>query len=153
MKWKALAFFVGICFLAAFVGSVFTTPSIAGWYQGLDKPFFNPPAWVFGPVWTLLYTMMGLAAYMVWETGGSEARPALTAFGVQLALNSLWSIIFFGFHQLLLAFIEIVILWMAIARTMKLFRRVSKRANLLMAPYLAWVSFAAVLNFTIWWLN
>jgi len=153
MNWKALSFFVGVSFLAALVGSAFTTPSIAGWYQTLNKPSFNPPNWVFGPVWTLLYVLMGVAAYMVWEKGGKESKPALTAFGVQLALNSLWSVVFFGFHQLLLAFVEILLLWLAIAATMKLFRPFSRKAFWLMAPYLAWVSFAAFLNFTVWGLN
>ncbi len=128
--------------------------STDGWYQGLQKPSWNPPSWVFGPAWTLLYIMMAVAAWMVWREGGWKTQKrALTLFLVQWLLNALWTPLFFGLHWPGLAFAEIVLLWVAIVLTLVAFWRVKKTAGLLFVPYLAWVSFAAVLNFTIWRLN
>ena len=132
-----------------------TARSVATWYPTLTKPFFNPPAWVFGPTWTVLYIMMGVAAFLVWRQGFStkDVRLALTLFAAQLALNGLWSILFFGLQSPGLAFAEILLLWLSIVATVWIFRRVVPAAALLMLPYLAWVSFAAVLNGSIWMLN
>ena len=132
-----------------------TARSVATWYPTLTKPFFNPPAWVFGPTWTVLYIMMGVAAFLVWRQGFStkDVRLALTLFAAQLALNGLWSIFFFGLQSPGVAFAEILLLWLSIVATVWIFRRVVPAAALLMLPYLAWVSFAAVLNGSIWMLN
>lgn len=132
-----------------------TSRGVEAWYPTLSKPFFNPPAWVFGPTWTLLYIMMGVAAFLVWRQGlaAEGTKAALGVFAVQLALNGLWSILFFGLKSPGLAFAEIIVLWLAIAATVYLFRRVLPAAGWLLLPYLAWVSFAAVLNGSIWMLN
>ncbi len=146
---------VTISELAGVVGSVLTAPSIAGWYAGIVKPTFNPPAWVFGPVWTALFALMGIAAFLVWKQGlGRRAVVvALSIFIVQLAFNILWSLLFFGWHSLGGALIEIFFLWFAILATIVMFYRLSKPAAYLLAPYILWVSFAAYLNYTIWILN
>jgi len=144
-----------VCELAGIIGSLFTTPSIPGWYAGLVKPSFNPPAWVFAPVWTTLYAMMGLAAWLVYEKGlkRPEVKKALAVFAVQLVLNTLWSIVFFGAHQLLGAVIVIVLLWATILWAILLFLKISKAAAWLLVPYILWVSFATVLTVTIYVLN
>lgn len=146
---------IAVCELAGVVGSLFTAPSIAGWYAGLAKPPFNPPNWLFAPVWTALYALMGLAAWLVYERGSRkpEARPALTVFAVQLVLNTLWSIVFFGAHQIFAAAVVIVLLWAAILWTVRLFGRISKAAACLLVPYILWVSFASVLNVSLYVLN
>jgi tryptophan-rich sensory protein len=150
-----LAAAVLVCLSAGFIGSFFTVGSIESWYLTLQKPSFNPPGWVFGPVWTILYLLMGVSAYLVWMNGldKKEVRVALWFFSLQLVLNTLWSVIFFGAKEPFSAFVEIVFLWMAIAATISLFNRISRNAALLMVPYLAWVSFAAFLNYSIWQLN
>jgi benzodiazapine receptor len=144
-----------ICELAGLLGSVFTMPSIPGWYAGLAKPSFSPPNWIFGPVWTVLFALMGLAAYLVYEKGSKkpEVRRALTVFGVQLLLNVLWSIVFFGAHMILGALVIIVLLWAAILATILAFRGISKAAAGLLVPYILWVSFATVLNISLYVLN
>lgn len=139
---------------AGVIGSIFTVSNVGEWYTTLVTPSFNPPAWVFGPVWTMLYTLMGIAAYLVWrKIDAPGAKPALTLYGVQLALNALWSILFFGLHSPGGALAEIVLLWFAIIATMVAFARVSRLAAWLLAPYILWVSFAAYLNYAIWMLN
>ena len=132
-----------------------TARGVGTWYPTLVKPSFNPPAWVFGPTWTLLYITMGVAAFLVWRQGLDTrgVRLALTVFVVQLALNGLWSILFFGLRAPGLALIEILVLWLGILATTVLFWRVVPAAGWLMLPYLGWVSFAAVLNAAIWNLN
>ena len=132
-----------------------TARGVSTWYPTLVKPSFNPPAWVFGPVWTVLYIMMGVAAYLVWLRGvdADGVRVALAVFVVQLVLNGLWSILFFGMHSLGWALFEIIVLWVAIAATIWLFWRVVPAAGVLLLPYWAWVSFATVLNASLWWLN
>jgi translocator protein len=155
---KALGIVVSIvvCELAGLIGSLFTRPSIPGWYAGLTKPSFNPPSWVFAPVWTALYAMMGLAAWLVYEKKGfgrPEGKKALTVFAVQLVLNTLWSIVFFGAHNILGAVIVIVILWAMILWTILLFHKISKAAAWLLVPYILWVSFATVLTISIYALN
>jgi benzodiazapine receptor len=145
---------VVICFAAAGLGAAVTTPQIRGWYTTINKPSWNPPDWVFGPVWSTLYLMMAVSVWLIWRRGGLRAaRTPLTVFAVQLALNSLWSVLFFGMQHPGLAAIEIVILWAAILATVISFWRQSKVAGGLLIPYLLWVSFATVLNVTIWRLN
>jgi tryptophan-rich sensory protein len=143
------------CELAGIIGSVFTTPSIPGWYAGIAKPSFNPPNWIFGPVWTLLYALMGLAAFLVYEKGFKrpEVKKALTVFAAQLLLNTLWSIVFFGAHMILGAAVVIVLLWALILATILLFHRISKAAAYLLVPYIFWVTFATVLNISLYVLN
>ncbi len=128
--------------------------STGGWYAALQKPAWNPPAWIFGPVWTILYIMMAVAAWLVWREGGWKVqRQALGLFLLQWLLNALWTPLFFGLHRTGLAFAEIVALWLVLAATVATFWRVRIPAGALLLPYLAWVSFAAFLNFTIWRLN
>jgi len=147
----ALAAWVVLCFSAAAIGAQFMPGE---WYASLKKPSWNPPNWIFGPVWTALYAMMAVAAWLVWRRGGFAAQALpLAAFLVQLVLNALWSWLFFGLKNPGLAFAEIVALWVAIATTLLLFRRPSATAAWLLAPYLAWVTFASLLNFTLWRLN
>lgn len=140
---------------AGAIGSYATMSSVDTWYAALEKPAFNPPSWVFGPVWITLYTLMGIAAWLVWNRGLSNpvVRTALILFLIQLALNALWTFLFFYFRLPLVAFVEIVVLWVAILLTTIWFFRVSTWAGILMIPYILWVSFAAVLNFSLWWLN
>lgn len=137
---------------AGIIGSFFTTSSVPTWYAALAKPSFNPPSWIFGPVWTALFLLMGIAAFLVWKKGWEkkEVRIALGIFGGQLILNILWSVLFFGLHSPLAAFVEIIILWSAILWTILAFRKISRTAAWLLLPYILWVSFAAVLNFAIW---
>jgi translocator protein len=143
-----------ICFAAAGLGSVATTPNIPTWYATLAKPSWNPPNWLFGPVWTALYVCMSVAAWLVWRQGGlQQARTPLTLFAVQLALNAGWSWLFFWFHMPGPAFVEILVLLTAIAATTIAFWPRSLAAGILMLPYLGWVAFASVLNFEIWRLN
>ena len=147
----ALAGWLALCFAAAGTAVFVSTD---GWYAGLRKPSWNPPAWVFGPVWTLLYFMMAFAVWLIWREGGwrEQARP-LRWFLLQWLLNALWTPLFFGMHRSGLAFAEIVLLWLVLAATLWSFWKVSKPAALLLVPYLVWVSLAASLNFTIWRLN
>lgn len=132
-----------------------TARGVASWYPTLAKPSFNPPAWVFGPTWTVLYILMGVALFLVWRQGldTQGVRLALIAFGVQLMLNALWSILFFRMQSPGWAFAEIILLWIAIIATLWAFWRVLPAAGWLLVPYLAWVSFAGVLNGSIWILN
>lgn len=149
-----LAVSIAVCFGAAGIGSMLTTPSLGTWYAALTKPAWTPPNWVFGPVWSLLYLLMAIAAWLVWRgIGFPRAASALNLFAVQLVLNVCWSAIFFGAHRPGLAFVEILLLWLLILATMIAFRSVSRAAAWLMAPYLVWVAFAAGLNFSIWRLN
>ncbi len=144
-----------VCEFAGIIGSVFTIPSIPTWYASIQKPSFNPPSWVFAPVWTLLFLLMGISLYLVWIEGWKKrnVRKAILIFGVQLALNVLWSLLFFGLKSPFYALLEIVILWLAILLTIIEFYKISKKAALLLVPYLLWVSFASILNFYVWMLN
>ena len=150
--WAALAAFVVLCLAAGGLGGWATAQPVIDWYPTLVRPSWNPPAWVFAPVWTTLYVMMAVAAWLVWRNGPS-AKSALQLFIVQLALNVAWSFIFFGAHNPGLAFAEIILLLAAILATTRAFFRHATPAGLLMLPYIAWVSFASVLNFTVWRLN
>jgi len=144
-----------ICQAAGFLGSLVTTPSIPIWYASLEKPSFSPPNWVFSPVWITLYALMGISLYLLWrqDIKTPKVRIALFFFIVQLILNVCWSMIFFGLKFSFLAFIEILLLWAAILLTMVKALKVSKIAGILLLPYILWVSFAAVLNFFLWYLN
>ncbi|HUV46747.1 MAG TPA: TspO/MBR family protein [Candidatus Bathyarchaeia archaeon] len=145
---------VVICQLAGVIGAFFTTPAISGWYKGLNKPAFNPPNWLFGPAWTFLYFLMGVSLYLVWNKKNSkQKKTALIFFVIQLGLNILWSIIFFGLRLPLVAFLEIIILWLFILLTIIKFFPISKKSAYLLIPYLLWVTFASVLNFYIVRLN
>ena len=146
---------VAVCFIAAAIGGYFTSPEIAGWYAGLAKPDFTPPDWVFGPVWTVLYLLMGISLYMVWErnAGKKEERWPLIVFGAQLGLNVLWCFAFFGMQSAELGFAVIALLWGAILATMYEFGKLHENAWALLVPYFLWVSFAAVLNFAIMLMN
>ncbi len=144
-----------ICLVVGGISGLVTTNSIESWYSLINKPSFNPPNWIFGPVWTLLYILMGISAALVWNKGWKkrEVKQALTIFILQLVLNSLWTLIFFGLHNPLFAFIEIVILWVAIMLTILKFFKISRLSGYLMLPYILWVSFAGVLNLAIVLLN
>lgn len=146
---------VVVCELVGVLSTPFTIMAIPTWYAGLNKPFFSPPNWVFGPVWTLLYFLMGVAAYLIWIKGvhHKNVKAALGWFLVQLSLNFLWSFLFFGIRMPLLAFIDIVLLGGAIALTIKKFFPLSRNAALLLVPYFLWVSFASLLNLAIILLN
>lgn len=143
---------VALCLLAGVVGSIFTSQSVSTWYITLNKPSFNPPNWMFGPVWTVLYILIGISLYLVW-TNKKRTITAFWVFGIQLALNALWSFLFFGLQSPLSAFIEIIILWAAILATIIIFYRISRPAAYLLIPYILWVSFAAVLNLALVLLN
>jgi tryptophan-rich sensory protein len=143
-----------LCQIAGFLGSLFTTPAIPTWYKTLNKPFFTPPNWIFSPVWISLFILMGISLFFVWRRQGHpRLRIALFFFFVQLILNVLWSVAFFGLRSPLLGLIDIVLLWIAILFTILNFLKVSKFAGVLLIPYFLWVSFAALLNFFLWVLN
>ena len=167
-----------ICEMAGIVGSVFTIPQINSWYANLNKPSFNPPSWIFGPVWTTLFVLMGISLYLVWFkkwhvknelnikrkkpwntlsqkffSGSWQKANIISIFAVQLVLNVLWSFIFFGSHLPGLAFFELIMLWFAILFAIINFHRVSKAAAMLLIPYILWVSFAGILNLSIFLLN
>ena len=143
-----------LCQLAGFLGFLFTTPSIPTWYETLKKPFFTPPNWIFSPVWISLYVLMGISLFMVWRRNDhQEFKTALIFFFIQLILNILWSISFFGLRSPFLGLIDIVLLWIAILLTIQNFFKVSKAAGWLLFPYLLWISFAVELNFSLWILN
>ena len=136
------------------LGGIFTVAEIPNWYAGLNKPFFNPPNWLFGPVWTLLYLLMGISFYLIWKLSSSEERTrAIWLFSIQFVLNFFWSIIFFKYHLLGWAFVEIMAMWVFILLTILQFKQLSNWAAYLLMPYLLWVSFATILNASIWWLN
>jgi tryptophan-rich sensory protein len=152
--WLSLIVLLFATFGATAFGTLATTSSLTTWYPTLAKPSWNPPDAVFGPVWTVLYFMMAVAAWLVWRRGSeAEVVPAMTTYFAQLVLNVLWSLIFFGLRAPGWAVLDIVILWVAIALTIAHFGKVSRAAAWLLVPYLVWVTFASVLNITIWRLN
>lgn len=144
-----------ICQLAGIIGSLFTMSKIPTWYMTISKPELAPPNWIFGPVWTTLFILMGIALYLVWKQGTNrkDVKIALYIFGTQLILNVLWSIIFFGLENPGSAFVEIISLWISILLSIIYFYKINKTAGYLLIPYIAWVSFASYINFMIWWLN
>jgi benzodiazapine receptor len=153
-RFPELVVSIFICLLAGVLGAIFTTSAIPTWYAALKKPFFSPPNWLFGPVWTLLYLMMGVSLYLVWiSPPKAHKTKTLSLFGIQLFLNFLWSFLFFGMRSPLLAFAGIIALWVFILLTILSFRKISRTASLLLLPYLFWVTFAAILNFSIVLLN
>ncbi len=153
---------IAVSELAGVIGSVFTVSAIPNWYAWLVKPALNPPSWVFGPVWTILYALMGVALFLIWKQHSNILenvrmlriwRIGIVAFFIQLFLNAIWSIIFFGLHSPGWAFVEIIFLWLAILATIIAFAKISKPAAWLLVPYILWVSFAGYLNYSIWTLN
>jgi tryptophan-rich sensory protein len=147
----SLVGWLAFCFEASATALIISTDE---WYAGLHKPFWNPPSWLFGPVWTLLYVLMAVAAWMVWREGGWKAQwRVLSVFILQWLLNTLWTPLFFGMHRDGLALIDILLLWLILAATMTLFWRVKVTAGWLLLPYLMWVTFAAFLNYSIWRMN
>lgn len=151
---KLLASILG-CELVGFVGAFFTLDSIPTWYAGLEKPFFSPPNWLFGPVWTALYALMGISFYLIWLKGfkGKRAQAAKRLFFYQLALNFIWTPVFFGAKSPSLALLIIVALWVLIIKTIQAFQKISPLAGSLLIPYLLWVTFATLLNLSIVLLN
>jgi tryptophan-rich sensory protein len=137
------------------ISGFFTVTGVESWYQTINKPSWNPPNWIFGPVWTTLYVMMGIALYLVWKSDSSDMlkKTAIILFAVQLSLNFFWSFIFFNQQQPGWALVEIIVMWVFILLTIFAFAQVSKPAAWLLVPYISWVSFAAILNYTIWKLN
>lgn len=146
---------IAVPLIIGIIGSVFTMPEVGSWYAGLNKPSFNPPAWLFGPVWTLLYILMGISLWLVIKDGMSSrpVQQAVALFAVQLGLNLAWSIIFFGLHLIAVAFIEILVLDIFIVATMLAFRRINPTAGWLFIPYICWTAFASVLTGTLWLIN
>ena len=147
---------VVICLAVGYLSSITTQSSIKTWYPTIEKPIFNPPNWVFAPVWTLLFILMGIAAGRVWnqlETNKELVKKGLLFFAVQLALNALWSYLFFGLQNIFLALIEIILLWLVIFETYLIFKQIDKKASYLLLLYLAWVGFATILTASIFWLN
>lgn len=155
MDLRALISAIVVCEGVGGVGALVTGPAVRTWYPGLRKPAFNPPSWIFAPVWTVLYLLMGISLFLTWRRRSLEARaaPALRIFTLQLLLNALWSVLFFGLKSPRFAFMDIVILWAAIILTIRAMYRVSRVGALLLLPYLVWVSFAGLLNLAIWRLN
>ncbi len=154
MRWISLIGWILLCYAVAGVSGASTASAVDGWYRTLVRPSFAPPNWVFGPVWTLLYTMMAVAVWRVWVLPASGLRTlGIMLFLVQLALNFGWTWIFFGQHRIGAALVEIVALWLAIAATMVTFGRISPLATWLLAPYLVWVTFATALNVGFYRLN
>lgn len=155
-KYLRIIYVVAICLAVGYLSSIVTQSSITTWYPTIEKPIFNPPNWVFAPVWTLLYIMMGVAAGMIWnklESNKPAVKKALFFFTAQLLLNALWSYLFFGLNNILLALIEIILLWLIIYETFVLFKQLDKTAGRLLVPYLAWVGFATILTGSIYYLN
>jgi tryptophan-rich sensory protein len=149
-----LIFAILICQLAGIIGSFFTAPSVRTWYQTIQKPTFTPPNWLFAPVWTTLFLLMGISLYLILiRRTNKQVKLGLLFFGIQLLLNIIWSVLFFGLRNPLLGLIEIVILWVFILLTIISFWKIDKRASYLLIPYILWVSFAMLLNFYIWRLN
>ncbi|MCX6735199.1 MAG: tryptophan-rich sensory protein [Candidatus Peregrinibacteria bacterium] len=151
---KAAICIIG-CEAAGMVGTFFTIAAISTWYVTLTKPALNPPNWIFGPVWTTLYALMGIAAFLIWKKGieKKEVKSALGIFGLQLILNMIWTPIFFGLKNTGAAYAIIVAMWFAIICTMIKFYKINRTATYLLIPYILWVSFAAYLNLSIWLLN
>ncbi len=166
-RWPALAVALVVPLIAALIGGLATSQSVATWYPFLKKPRWNPPSWLFAPVWNLLFLLMGVASWLVWQKGTSTRNPgasphpamdqqtkqALASYGIQLSLNALWAVLFFGLRRIDLALVEVVALWGAILVTLRQFYQVRPVAAWLLIPYQLWVTFAAILNARIWQLN
>jgi len=158
-QWGILILFIVLCQGAGIIGTFVTFDAIPTWYATLVRPSFSPPNWIFGPVWTTLYTLMGVSAYLVWAKRGLPPTKAtirtkgLWIFWVHLFFNALWSLLFFGLQSPLLALVDIAVLWVLLVASMFYFFRISKTAGALLVPYLVWISFASVLNAAILLLN
>lgn len=155
-KYLRVIYIVAICLAVGYLSSLVTIDSVKTWYLTIEKPFFNPPNWIFGPVWTLLYILMGIGGGLVWnqlENNKELVKKGLLFFTVQLLLNALWSYLFFGLHNILLALIEIILLLLIIIETYLIFKKIDKTAGKLFIPYILWVSFATVLTISIYILN
>lgn len=155
-KILRIATVIMTCLAVGYISSIVTRENIPTWYALINKPFFTPPNWVFAPVWTLLYIMIGFAAGSVWnkiDTDEANVKKAFLFFLIQLALNALWSYLFFGLRNPMLASFEIILLWLMIYETYVQFKKIDKVSGYLLLPYLAWVCFATILTFSIWYLN
>ena len=153
--WLPLLGWIALCEAAGIIGSFFTVQAIPTWYAVLVKPSFSPPNWLFGPVWTMLYMLMGIAAYRVWRLGTNKpaVKAAVSLFLVHLFFNAIWSILFFGAKNIPLAFVDISIIWVTLIVLIFRFKKLDRTSAYLLLPYLAWVSFATVLNYSYWLLN
>lgn len=153
-KYFSLVFFILTCYFAAYVGSIATFSSVNNWYMTINKPIFSPPNWIFGPVWTTLYTLMGISMWLVnLKRNEFNTKKQTFYFFIQLLFNSLWSFLFFYLKNPLYGLIDIIILWVLILLTITSFWQVSKKAAILLIPYILWVSFAGFLNYMIWKIN
>jgi tryptophan-rich sensory protein len=155
-KYTKISILIVTCLAIGYLSSIVTKSSVDTWYPTIIKPSFNPPNWVFPIAWTTLFVFMGIAGGLVWDKikiKPDEVKKALVFFAIQLALNALWSLLFFGLRNPMLAMIEIILLWLMIYETFVKFNKIDKISGYLFVPYLLWVSFAAVLNVSIWWLN
>ncbi|MDJ0625296.1 MAG: TspO/MBR family protein [Candidatus Caenarcaniphilales bacterium] len=155
MKNKVLSLigFVFVCQLAGLIGGLITSNSVDTWYSTLIRPSLTPPNWIFGPVWTILYALLGVSSWIIFQSESSWKKRALTAFFINILINVIWSFLFFGLQSTLLGFIWIIVLELSIIWVLVEFWRVSKLASFLMLPYFLWVSFASFVAFNIWWLN
>lgn len=153
INWFRLIISIIICQSAGWIGSIATITGVNSWYLTLTKPSFNPPSWVFAPVWTALFILMGISLYLIWQSKHKNQVRAAIVFLIQLGLNILWSFLFFYFQNPLAAFIEIIILWIFILLSIIYFYKINKIAAYLLIPYILWVSFAAFLNFNLYLLN
>ena len=153
MRYKLLVTSLALPLFVGILGSVVTINSISTWYQGLVKPSFSPPNYLFAPIWTTLYILMGLSLYRVLKTKSSKKKSAVQILLIQLFLNFLWSLVFFGFHQIFLGFLVIIVLWLSIFQNIRVFLKISKPAGYLLAPYILWISIAAILNLSLFLLN
>lgn len=155
-KYLRIIYVVTICLAVGYLSSLVTIESVKTWYPTLKKPFFNPPNWIFAPVWAVLYILIGIAGGLVWnqlENNKELVKKGLFFFTAQLLLNALWSYLFFGLHNILLALIEIILLWLIIFETYLIFKKIDKNAANLLIPYILWVSFATILTVSIYILN
>lgn len=155
-KGIKIAIWVVICLVVGYVSSMYTRSSITTWYPTLEKPFFNPPNWLFAPVWTMLYILMGVSAGLIWQKIDNQkelVKKGLFFFTIQLILNGFWSVLFFGWHNILLSLIEITLLFLFIFETYLIFKKLDKTASLLLIPYMVWVIFASILTASIYFLN
>lgn len=154
-NWIKLVISLALPQVAGLTGALFTQTGEGSWYRAIEKPEWNPPGWIFGPVWTTLYILMGIAFYLIWKSNAPlhRKRPAMILWLTQLVFNFFWTIIFFNLHQIGWAFAEIIVLWLLILATIFAFARINKVAAWLLVPYISWVSFATLLTGTIWMLN
>lgn len=155
-KSLKIVIFAFISLVLGSIGGLITTPAIPTWYANLNKPFFSPPNWLFGPVWTILYILIGISFALIWnkyKKGDKKIVAAMKLFGIQFLLNLIWSPVFFGMKNLFLALVVIVAMWYFILKTIKAFAKIDKTSSYLLYPYFAWVSFASLLNFAVWILN